>query len=99
MLARSRSGGLLAVLVVFGAAVGGAASCSRDERALSEIAAPITVPSGFSDHVVTTAIVEPIALDFLPDHTMLVVSRRGKVHVVGNAPGAPTVSLALDLSS
>jgi len=95
MLTRSRSWCHFIAVVGVGLAI----SCSRDERELSVSAIPITVPTGFSDHVITTAVVEPIALDFLPDGTMLVLSRRGKVHVVSSGAGAPTVTVALDLSS
>jgi len=91
MLVRARCSCLLALGLL--------ASCSGGDSQISEAVQAITVPSGFSDHVLTTAINEPVALDFLPDKTLLVANRPGKVYVVENKTSNPALATAIDLTS
>jgi glucose/arabinose dehydrogenase len=51
---------------------------------LAERQEKVTVPSGFTETVVTTGVSEPTALAFLPSGTILVTSRSGKVRVIKN---------------
>jgi glucose/arabinose dehydrogenase/PKD repeat protein len=72
-------------------------SCQSSEP-IAERVEKISVPSGFTDTVVTTGVAEPTALAFLPSGTILVTGRAGKVRVIKNGTNLLSTP-AVDLSS
>ena len=72
----------LVLISVF--ALAGLAACQSPPDPLAESQERITVPAGFSETVITNQIAEPTALAFLPNGTLLVTGRKGKVRVIKN---------------
>ncbi len=74
------------------------ASCQQQNDPLAQREGKISVPSGFSETVITTGVAEPTALAFLPGGTILITGRGGKVRVIKNGTTL-LATPAVDLSS
>lgn len=84
---------LLAGLPAVGAAAGSPAGGSLPARLPQPDVA--TVPSGFTDNLVTNGTSTPVAVTALPDGRALVLQKAGQVRVVQNGALLATVALSL----
>jgi MYXO-CTERM domain-containing protein len=73
------------------------ACCMQGGGTGERTSALLGLPSGFTQTVVASGLVEPTAMAFLPNGTLLAESRRGMVRVIKN--GMMLASPAIDLTS